>query len=161
MTTAAQNQITALGCAITEIQVAVARAFRVSVQDILGKRRTALVVDARHVAMYLAIKHSTLNYSEIAREFGGLDHGTVIHALKRIEGQLRGVQRMVEDKRYCVDILTQLSAVNSAVASVQDNILARHLDTCVKTAFKGKSPTERDKKVNEVISMLKTFRKSK
>jgi len=80
-------------------------------------------------------------------------------ALKRIEGQVRGVQRMVEEKRYCVDILTQLRAVSSAVASVQDNILARHLDTCVKTAFKGKSEADKSKKVNEVIKILKTFRK--
>ena len=66
----------------------------------------------------------------------------------------------VEDKRYCVDILTQLSAVSSAVGSVQDNILSKHLDTCVSKAFMGESKIEKMKKIDEVIKLLKTFRKN-
>ncbi len=81
-------------------------------------------------------------------------------ALKRIEGQVRGIQRMVEEKRYCVDILTQLSAVSRAVGSVQDTILERHLDTCVTKAFAGQSESEKQQKVEEVVKLLKTFRKS-
>jgi len=87
-------------------------------------------------------------------------HKKTLDALKRIEGQVRGVQRMVEGKRYCVDILTQLSAVSSAVGSVQDNILSKHLDTCVSKAFVGESKTEKKKKIDEVIKLLKTFRKN-
>ncbi len=82
-------------------------------------------------------------------------------ALKRIEGQVRGIQRMVENKRYCVDILTQLSAVSSAVGSAQDTILNKHLDTCVTNAFTGESKAEKKKKVDEVVRLLKTFRKNK
>ena len=52
---------------------------------------------------------------------------------------MRGIARMVEDRRYCVDILTQLSATGHAVGSVQNNILEKHLDTCVTRAFVGKS----------------------
>ena len=88
------------------------------------------------------------------------DHKKNLDALKRIEGQVRGVQRMVEEKRYCVDILTQLSAVGNAVASVQDNILGRHLDTCVTKAFVGESKGDKKKKIDEVIKLLKTFRKN-
>lgn len=73
---------------------------------------------------------------------------------------MRGVQRMVEEKRYCVDILTQLSAVSRAVSSVQDQILGRHLDTCVTKAFVGESKLEKKKKVDEVVRLLKTFRKN-
>lgn len=87
-------------------------------------------------------------------------HKKHIDALKRIEGQVRGIQRMIEEKRYCVDILTQLSAVGSAVASVQDSILQRHLGTCFKTAAEKGSETEKKKKVNEVLKLLKTFRKN-
>lgn len=87
-------------------------------------------------------------------------HKKTLDALKRIEGQVRGVQRMVEEKRYCVDILTQLSAVSRAVASVQDQILGRHLDTCVTRAFVGESKPEKKKKVDEVVKLLKTFRKN-
>ena len=81
-------------------------------------------------------------------------------ALKRIEGQVRGIQRMIEQKRYCVDILTQLTAIGSAVASVQNSILQRHLDTCFTTAIENGSETEKKRKVNEVLKLLKTFRKN-
>ena len=80
-------------------------------------------------------------------------------ALKRIEGQIRGIQRMVEEKRYCVDILTQLSAAGSAIASVQNSILERHLDTCFTSALVGKSERDKKQKVSEVIKILKNFRK--
>lgn len=88
------------------------------------------------------------------------NHKKTLDALKRVEGQVRGIQRMVEDRRYCVDILTQLSAVSSAVGSVQNKILERHLDTCVSKAFVGESKTEKKKKIDEVIKLLKTFRKN-
>jgi len=88
------------------------------------------------------------------------DHKKMLDALKRIEGQLRGVRKMVEGRRYCVDILTQLSAVNSGVARVQDSILSRHLDTCVKKSFRGNSSKDKQEKIEEVINLLKRFRKS-
>ena len=84
-------------------------------------------------------------------------HKKHVDALRRIEGQIRGIQKMIEDKRYCVDILTQLSAVGSAVASVQNGILERHFDTCFATALEKGSATERKKKVDEVLKILKTF----
>jgi len=87
------------------------------------------------------------------------DHKNTLDALRRIEGQVRGIQRMVEEKRYCVDILTQLSAVNHAVGSVQDTVLARHLDACVTQAFMGDSQLEKKKKIDEVVKLLKTFKK--
>lgn len=80
-------------------------------------------------------------------------------ALKRIEGQIRGIQRMVEEKRYCVDILTQLSAAGSAISSVQNSILERHLDTCFTTALVGESKRDKKEKISEVIKILKNFRK--
>jgi len=91
---------------------------------------------------------------------GHPNHQKSMAALKRIEGQVRGIQRMVEDGRYCVDILTQLSAVNSAISSVQDSILKRHLDTCVNTVLAGKSEANKKKKIDEILRLLKTFRKN-
>jgi len=80
-------------------------------------------------------------------------------SLKRIEGQIRGVQKMIDDKRYCVDILTQLSAVGSAIARVQDHILNRHLNSCVTKAMQGKSVKDKEEKISEVLQLLKSFRK--
>ncbi len=86
-------------------------------------------------------------------------HKKHVDALKRIEGQIRGIQRMVEEKRYCVDILTQLSAAGNAIASVQNSILERHLDACFTSALMGNSEVEKKKKISEVIKILKNFRK--
>jgi DNA-binding FrmR family transcriptional regulator len=86
-------------------------------------------------------------------------HNKSLTALKRIEGQVRGIQKMIDDGRYCVDILTQLQAVNNAVGRVKDDVLERHVNGCVKTAIADKSEKKRTDKVNEVIKLLKTFRK--
>jgi len=88
-----------------------------------------------------------------------LAHNEQLIALKRIEGQVRGVQKMIEEKRYCVDILTQLSSVSGALSRVQDKVLQRHLKGCVTSALKGKSESEKQKKIDEIIGLLKMFRK--
>ena len=79
--------------------------------------------------------------------------------LKRIEGQIRGVQRMIEEGRYCVDVLTQIDAVTAALARVQDRILESHLNHCVADALEGSDVSERREKVDEVIGLLKKFRR--
>ena len=85
-------------------------------------------------------------------------HEDSIPNLRRIEGQVRGVQKMIEEKRYCVDILTQISSVNGALMRVQDKILERHLNGCLKGAIKSKSELERQKKIDEIFGLLKKFR---
>ena len=87
-------------------------------------------------------------------------HHEQLVALKRIEGQIRGVQKMIEDKRYCVDILTQLSSIGGALLRVQDHILQAHLQGCVAGAIKSKSQTETQKKMDEIFGLLKRFRKN-
>ena len=79
--------------------------------------------------------------------------------LRRIEGQIRGVQKMIEEKRYCVDILTQLSSVVGAVKKVEENILNRHLKGCVTDSFRSGSEEDRARKIDEVIDALGKFRK--
>ena len=59
------------------------------------------------------------------------EYKDLIHRLKRIEGQVRGVQEMVEQERYCVDILTQVSAIQSALNSFNRVLLTNHIKTCV------------------------------
>jgi CsoR family transcriptional regulator, copper-sensing transcriptional repressor len=86
-------------------------------------------------------------------------HSESIVALKRIEGQVRGIQRMVEDRKYCVDILNQLHAVMRALASVEDKVLDRHLNSCVRQAMQGGSGGARAKKLEEVLQLVRQFRK--
>lgn len=87
-------------------------------------------------------------------------HSEDLTALKRIEGQVRGIQKMIREGRYCVDILTQLSSVDGAILRVQDNVLGRHLNACVARALKGNSQIEKQTKIGEVLSLIKKFRKS-
>lgn len=80
--------------------------------------------------------------------------------LKKIEGQIRGIQRMVEEKRYCVDIITQIHSIIGALSRVENEIFKKHLDGCVVEALKGKSEKEKQQKINEVMELISRFRKS-
>lgn len=86
-------------------------------------------------------------------------HEAELVRLRRIEGQIRGVQRMIEEKRYCVDILTQISSIVGAIKSVEENILERHLHGCVKLSFTKGSKDDRAEKIDEVIEVLRKFRR--
>ena len=87
-------------------------------------------------------------------------HSEQLVALRRIEGQIKGLQRMIDEKRYCIDIMTQINSAVGALLRVQDSILEKHLDMCVTDALKGKSDSEKNIKINEIIAMIKKFRKS-
>lgn len=78
----------------------------------------------------------------------------VLNRLSRIEGQVRGIGRMVEDDRYCVDLLTQLQAVRAALNKVESEVLKDHLDHCVMQAMTGDDMAERKAKAGELIELL-------
>lgn len=78
----------------------------------------------------------------------------VINRLNRVEGQVRGIARMVEDDRYCVDVLTQLQAVRAALLRVESEILKDHLDHCVMGAMTGDDLADRKAKATELIALL-------
>lgn len=100
----------------------------------------------------------------IERTARGYEQGRVKpdleNRLKRIEGQVRGVQKMLHEGRYCVDVLTQIDAITSALARVQDQILEAHLNHCVADALEGDDRAERRAKVDEVVGLLKRFRRT-
>lgn len=87
------------------------------------------------------------------------DHSENLVALRRIEGQIRGIQRMVEEKYYCIDIIHQISAVKGALGKIEEKILTKHLHNCVTDAVKGNSETERQEKLQEIIELLNLLRK--
>ena len=74
--------------------------------------------------------------------------------LKRIEGQVRGVGRMVEHDRYCIDVLTQIRAMQAALAKVEQEILREHLNHCVAHAFHSGTDRDRTRMIDEVIQVL-------
>ncbi len=74
--------------------------------------------------------------------------------LSRIEGQVRGLARMVEEDRYCIDIVTQISAVRAALARVEEEILRDHVAHCVEGAIASGNAAEQRKKVAELMDVL-------
>ncbi len=86
-------------------------------------------------------------------------HEGQIEFLKKIEGQIRGIQRMIQDRRYCVDILTQVHSIIGALYRVENEIFRKHTQNCVAGALKGKSEIEKQKKIDEIIELISRFRK--
>lgn len=86
-------------------------------------------------------------------------HQEQVVFLKKIEGQVRGIQKMINEERYCVDILMQLHSIVGAISRVEDNILKKHLEGCVTQSLKGKSHFDKEKKIDEIIGLLKRFRR--
>jgi len=82
-------------------------------------------------------------------------HEENLARLARIEGQVRGIQRMVREKEYCIDIITQIQAVQSALGAVARKILEKHLDTCVADAVRTRSKAAADEKMRELMKVLK------
>ena len=82
------------------------------------------------------------------------DHSKLLNRLSRIEGQVRGVTRMVEQRRYCIDVLTQIRAVRAALARVETEMLKAHLDHCIEDAIVSGDVAEQRKKASELIELL-------
>ena len=78
----------------------------------------------------------------------------LINRLSRIEGQVRGIARMIDDDRYCIDILTQLQAVRSAMARVETEMVKDHLGHCIESAIVAGDATDREAKAGELIQLL-------
>ena len=74
--------------------------------------------------------------------------------LKRIEGQVRGIARMIEEDRYCIDVLTQIRAVRAALRGVEDAVLKDHVEHCVEGAIASGDGAEQRRKVQELLTVL-------
>ena len=74
--------------------------------------------------------------------------------LSRIEGQVRGLSRMVEDNRYCIDIVIQVAAVRAALKKVEEEVLRDHVAHCVEHAIRSGDPEQQREKVSELIEVL-------
>ena len=82
------------------------------------------------------------------------DKPKLLNRLKRIEGQVRGVTRMIDQDRYCIDIMTQLAAVRAALTRVEGELLKGHLDHCIESAIVSGDAVEQRRKAGELIELL-------
>ena len=81
--------------------------------------------------------------------------------LKRIEGQVRGIEKMVEDERYCIDILTQIGAVSTALETVAQKLLEEHANHCVAGALASGSREEAEEKTRELLRAVQRFTRTR
>lgn len=92
------------------------------------------------------------------RPLRGTPHHDEFTRLRRIEGQVRGLQRMIGEDRYCIDILTQLRSAQRALQRVGDSILERHLRHCLTDALRSGNDRVRDQRIAEVLSVIERAR---
>lgn len=88
-----------------------------------------------------------------------VDHTRQIPRLRRIEGQVRGLQQMIHDGRYCLDVINQAGAVISSLRRIQSDMLRDHLAACARSATTGQlTEREREEMAEEVAQLLKQLR---
>ncbi len=85
----------------------------------------------------------------------GTSHESQLKRIKRIEGQVRGIGKMVEEQRYCIDIITQIKAIKSALSSLEINIVESHINDCVITGMTKGSAQERERMLGELLDLMK------
>ena len=84
-------------------------------------------------------------------------HKSEIPKLSRVAGQIEGIKKMIDEGRYCPDILTQLRAARAALRTVELNVLEHHMQSCVADAMKSGDKAEADEKIAELKDIVKRF----
>jgi CsoR family transcriptional regulator, copper-sensing transcriptional repressor len=90
----------------------------------------------------------------------GYDKERIKNRLHRVEGQVRGIERMVDDDRYCIDILTQIAAVRTALESIGYEILSDHVTHCVSDALAAGDAARANEKSRELLAAVQRFAKT-
>jgi CsoR family transcriptional regulator, copper-sensing transcriptional repressor len=98
----------------------------------------------------------------VTSEYGYVsDKQSLVKRLHRIEGQVRGIERMVEEERYCIDVLTQISAVTTALESLAFRILDDHVNHCVAGALASGDAAEAETKSRELLEAVHRFSRAR
>ena len=84
------------------------------------------------------------------------DHSSQLSKLNRVEGQISGIKKMINDRRYCPDIIQQIRAARKALFGIEAALLKSHLSECVSEAMKSKSRKLKDEKIEEVLKIFKS-----
>lgn len=82
------------------------------------------------------------------------DHSEDLIRLRRIKGQIEGIEKMVEEGRYCIDVINQMRSVTAAIRSVESLMLHRHIGHCVKNAVNAKDEVLVDEKIKELLALI-------
>ncbi len=96
----------------------------------------------------------------MSKEKLGADHKALLTRVNRVEGQIRGVKGMMEEGKYCVDILTQIKAARSALKSLELLILEGHVNHCLMNAVSSGPKADIEEKIKEIMELIKKSTKS-
>ena len=88
-----------------------------------------------------------------------MKHDSALKRLKTVEGHIRGIQRMVEEDVYCIDVIRQIQAVQAALNKISAQILDEHLNSCLITAVRGEDAGERERVLKEIIDVFEAATK--
>ncbi len=89
-----------------------------------------------------------------------MQHASALQRLKTVEGHIHGIVRMVEDDTYCIDVIRQIQAVQSALNRINAIILEEHLNSCLITAVRGDDPAERERVLKEIADVYEAATKT-
>jgi DNA-binding FrmR family transcriptional regulator len=81
-------------------------------------------------------------------------HDEQLERLNKIEGQIKGVRRMIEERRYCIDIVSQIKAVEAALKQVQLGVVEKHIHHCVAESARSKNPEHLEQKIEEIVKVM-------
>ena len=102
-------------------------------------------------------EHARIANARSARKAHGVDaaiKAANLKRLRRIEGQVRGLQKMIEEDRYCADVMTQIGSVHEALRAVGRGLMRNHLRHCAAAAIRGGNSTEREKMYDELVELM-------
>jgi DNA-binding FrmR family transcriptional regulator len=102
----------------------------------------------------MASKASTKSKIAMSMAEGHPDHTENILRLRRIRGQIDGIEKMITDRRYCPDIMNQLRAASSAIKAVETQVMSRHLRHCVTAAIESRDSKSTDAKITEILALF-------
>lgn len=88
-----------------------------------------------------------------------MKHEEAAKRLKTVEGHIAGIRRMIDEEQYCIDVIRQIQAVQSALNKVSKIILDEHLHSCVITAVQGEDPGERERVLEEIVDVFELSKK--
>ena len=88
-----------------------------------------------------------------------MKNGSALQRLKTVEGHIRGIERMVEEDAYCIDVIRQIQAVQAALNKISTIILDEHLNSCLITAVRGDDPNERERVLDEISDVFEAMNK--
>ena len=83
-----------------------------------------------------------------------MKHENALRRLKNVEGHIRGIERMVEEDTYCIDVINQIQAVQAALSKISTMILNEHLNSCLITAVRGENVDERERVLKEIADVF-------